>query len=57
MDIQKLSINTIINALETLGNDDLPLFNEKDLASFSQALNHFNALVEPSPDNRLLKDI
>jgi membrane protein len=57
MDIQKLSINTIINALETLGNNDLSLFNEKDLASFSQALHHFNALVEPSPDNRLLKDI
>lgn len=57
MDIQKLSINYIVNALETLGNNDLSLFNEKDLASFSQTLHHFNALIEPSPDNRLLKDI
>jgi len=57
MDIQRISINHILNALENRGNDALPPFHEKALASFSQALHQFNVLIDASPANRLLKDI
>ena len=57
MDIQRIRINHILNALENRGNDALPPFHEKALASFSQALHQFNVLIDASPANRLLKDI
>ncbi len=57
MDIQRLSINRIINALENRGNNTLPLFAQKDLEALSRTLHQFDALIDASPDNRLLKDI
>lgn len=57
MDIQRLSINRVIRALENRGNNVLPLLYKNELDSFSRTLHQFNALVDASPDNRLLKDI
>ncbi len=57
MDIQRLSINTIIQALENRGNNALPKFQDVELKIISQALHQFSTLIDASPDNRLLKDI
>ncbi|MEA3486763.1 MAG: hypothetical protein U9R20_03815 [Thermodesulfobacteriota bacterium] len=57
MDIQRLSINRIISALEDRGNDGLPLHHDVELKAISEAMHRFNTLVDASPDNRLLKDI
>jgi len=57
MDIQRLSINRILSALENRGNDALPPHHGVELKAISETLNQFNALIDASPDNRLLKDI
>jgi len=57
MDIQRISINRILNALENRGNDALPPLHKKELDSFSQVLHQFKVLIDASPDNLLLKDI
>ncbi|MBW2592044.1 MAG: YihY/virulence factor BrkB family protein [Deltaproteobacteria bacterium] len=57
MDIQRLSINRILSALENRGNDALPPHHGVELKAIAEALNQFNARIDASPENRLLKDI
>lgn len=57
MDIHRLSINYIVSALENRGNNALPPIYGAEFKAISEALDRFRALVDASPDNRLLKDI
>ena len=55
VDINKLTIAYIINALEQCGQNHLPDINQEQL--FMNAVNNFRNLMEASEQNRLLKDI
>lgn len=57
MDINRLTISTIIDALDTRGNNTLRPDQPPELKSISESLQKFDALVAASPDNRLLRDI
>lgn len=55
VDINRLSIAYIVNALEQCGQNHLPGFDQDPL--FSNVVNDFRKLVEGSEQDRLLKDI
>jgi len=55
VDINRLTIAYIINALEQCGQNHLPDINHEQL--FMSAVNNFRELMEASEQNRLLKDI
>ena len=55
VDINRLTIAYIINALEQCGQNHLPDINQEQL--FMNAINNFRELMEASEQNRLLKDI
>ena len=55
VDINRLTIAYIINALEQCGQNRLPDMSQEQL--FMNAVNNFRNLMEASEQNRLLKDI
>ena len=55
VDINRLTIAYIINALEQCGQNHLPDINQEQL--FMNAVNNFRNLMEASEQNRLLKDM
>lgn len=55
VDINILTIEYVINALEQCGQNQLPDINQEQL--FMSAVNKFSELMETSDQNRLLKDI
>ena len=55
IDINRLTIAYIINALEQCGQNHLPDMSQEQL--FMNAVNNFKNLMEASEQNRLLKDI
>ncbi len=55
VDINRLTIAYIINALEQCGQNHLPDISQEQL--FMNAVNNFRNLMEASEQNRLLKDI
>ena len=55
IDINRLTIAYIINALEQCGQNHLPDISQEQL--FMSAVNNFRNLMEVSEQNRLLKDI
>ena len=55
LDINKLTIAYVINALEQCGQNHLPDISQERL--FMNATNEFRELMEDSEQNRLLKDI
>ncbi|MFA5923603.1 MAG: YihY/virulence factor BrkB family protein [Methylococcaceae bacterium] len=55
LDINRLTIAYVINALEQCGQNHLPDINQERL--FMNAVNNFRILMEASDQNRLLKDI
>ena len=55
IDINRLTIAYVINALEHSGQDHLPDINQEYL--FMNAVNDFKGLMETSEQNRLLKDL
>ncbi len=56
-DINAITINTVIEALEQNGVDNIPVAQTTELSHLSQALKTLNEEIEKSPSNRLLKDI
>jgi membrane protein len=56
-DIDSLTIKYVINRLEQLGGDDIPVMKSKELERLSGCLQAFDAVVEKSPANMRLKDI
>jgi membrane protein len=55
--IDKLSINYVIQALEGLGTEDIPVAQSRELSKLSECLKEFIDTVEKSQANLLLKDI
>jgi len=56
-DINLLTVNSIIQALEQEGIDDIPMAQTAELQTLSETLKTFSDVIEKSPANRLLKDI
>jgi len=56
-DINAITINSVIKALEQKGVDNIPIEQTDGLNHLSEALKTLNDEIEKSPANRLLKDI
>lgn len=56
-DINAITINSVIEALEQRGVDNIPVAQTAELRHLSEALKTLNDEIEKSPANRLLKDI
>ncbi len=55
--VDTLSINYIIQALDRLGTDNIPVTQSEELTKISNCLKEFTSIVEKSELNLLLKDI
>ncbi|MBW2602852.1 MAG: YihY/virulence factor BrkB family protein [Deltaproteobacteria bacterium] len=56
-DINAITINSVVEALEQKGTDNIPVAQTAELKYLSEALKTLNDEIEKSPANRLLKDI
>lgn len=56
-DINKLTIQYVLRALEQSGTDTIPVVRTDDYQALSDALKNFSDAMEKSPANKLLKDI
>ncbi|MFP4533585.1 MAG: YihY/virulence factor BrkB family protein [Desulfobacterales bacterium] len=56
-DINELTVAFIIEAMENKGGDAIPVAKTEAFLDLSETLKEFNAAIERSPANRLLKDI
>jgi len=56
-DLNLLSINSVIQALDGLGNKDMPLVTSEEIKNISKCLEEFAAVINNSEANLLLKDI
>lgn len=56
-DINAITINSVIKALEQKGVDNIPIAQTAEIKHLSEALKILNDEIEKSPANRLLKDI
>jgi len=56
-DINKLTINSIVEAIEHHGADGIPIAQTEELTALSDSLKQFSQEMENSPANILLKDI
>jgi len=56
-DINGITIKSIIEALERIGVDNIPVTQTTELKVLSETLQTFSDIIEKSPSNRLLKDI
>jgi membrane protein len=56
-DINTITINSVIKALDQKGVDNIPVAQTAELSHLSEALKTLNEEIEKSPANRLLKDI
>jgi membrane protein len=56
-DINKLTIQCVLEALEQSGIDTIPVAKTEDHQALSDALKNFRGAMESSPANKLLKDI
>ena len=56
-DINAITINSVIEALDQKGVDNIPVAQTSELRHLSEALKTLNDEIEKSPANRLLKDI
>jgi membrane protein len=56
-DINRLSIQYVLEALEQSGIDSIPVAKTEDHQALSDALKHFSDAMQKSPANKLLKDM
>ena len=56
-DINKLTIKSILEAIEHNGTDGIPVSQTEELTVLSDSLKQFSEEMENSPANKLLKDI
>jgi membrane protein len=56
-DINRLTIQYVLEALEKSGADSIPVAQTEDYQALSDALKYFSDAMEKSPANKLLKDI
>lgn len=57
LDINLITIGYVINALERIGTDQLPISPSRESNLISRAMKKFGEAMETHPDNQLLKDI
>jgi membrane protein len=56
-DINNLTIQYVLEALDQKGTDNIPVARTKDYQALSDALQNFSEAMEKLPANKLLKDI
>lgn len=56
-DIHRMSVQSVLEALETVGLDSLPAPDRMSWENLSRTLTAFSSLVYSAPENRLIKDI
>ncbi len=56
-DINQLTIQSILEALDHKGTEDIPVANTTEFQALSDALKEFSEAMEHSPANKLLKNI
>jgi membrane protein len=56
-DINQLTIQSVLEALDHEGIEDIPVAKTGDYQALSEALQNFSEAMEKSPANKLLKDI
>jgi membrane protein len=56
-DINKFTINSIVETIEHHGSEGIPIAQTKELSALSDSLKQFSHEMENSPANKLLKDI
>ncbi len=56
-DINQLTIQSVLEALDHEGIEDIPVAKTEDYRALSDALQDFSTAMENSPANKLLKDI
>jgi membrane protein len=56
-DINKMTIQYVLEALDRSGTDDIPVAKTQDYQALSDALQNFGEAMEKSSANKLLKDI
>jgi membrane protein len=56
-DIKKLTISSIVEAIEHHGTEGIPIAQTEELTALSDSLKQFRHEMENSPANKLLKDI
>jgi membrane protein len=56
-DINKMTIQYVLEALDQEGTDDIPVAKTEDHQALSDALENFRDAMQSSPANKLLKDI
>ena len=56
-DIKKLTISSIVEAIEHHGTEGIPIAQTEELTALSDSLKQFSHEMENSPANKLLKDI
>ena len=56
-DINKMTIQYVLEALDQTGTDDIPVAKTEDYVALSDALQNFGEAMEKSSANKLLKDI
>ena len=57
VDTSLLSMGYIVDALEKLGSDNIPILQTKETAAIAASLARFQETIDRSPDNLLLKDL
>jgi membrane protein len=56
-DINQLTIQSVLQALDHEGIEDIPVAKTEDYEALSEALQDFSEAMERLPANKLLKDI
>ncbi|MHC1744790.1 MAG: YihY/virulence factor BrkB family protein [Syntrophobacteraceae bacterium] len=56
-DPARLTIRSVVDALDRKGNEDIPLPRTEDLAKIEDSLSALDHLIEHAPENRVLKDL
>jgi membrane protein len=56
-DINQLSIQSVLEALDQRGTENIPVANTAEYQALSDALKEFSEAMEHSPANKLLKNI
>lgn len=56
-DVSRYSVQSVLQACENHGDQDLPTLEQEPFARLSRVLDEMDAVVRTSPANRLLKDI
>ena len=56
-DVDILSINFVLKAMDEIGSNDIPLAHSKELSKISKCMKKFTTIIDKSDANLLLKDI